>query len=39
MAALPEAATAYAIPTYTAMLDVRGLLTRTGHLRAYWEEG
>ncbi len=35
----PAGARLFIIPTYTAMLDVRGLLTRAGHLRAYWEEG
>jgi UDP-N-acetylmuramyl tripeptide synthase len=28
----------FIIPTYTAMLDVRGVLARLGHVRQYWEE-
>jgi UDP-N-acetylmuramyl tripeptide synthase len=35
----PTGARLFIIPTYTAMLDVRGMLTRLGYLRAYWEEG
>jgi UDP-N-acetylmuramyl tripeptide synthase len=27
----------FVLPTYTAMLDVRGVLTRLGHVKAYWE--
>lgn len=28
----------FVIPTYTAMLDVRSVLTRLGHVKPYWEE-
>ncbi len=28
----------FVVPTYTAMLDVRGVLTRLGHVNPYWEE-
>ena len=28
----------FIVPTYTAMLDVRGVLTRLGHVKPYWEE-
>ncbi|HEY8685673.1 MAG TPA: MurT ligase domain-containing protein [Chloroflexota bacterium] len=28
----------FVVPTYTAMLDVRGVLTRLGHVKPYWEE-
>lgn len=33
----PPGETLYVLPTYTAMLDLRGILTRQGHLRPYWE--
>jgi UDP-N-acetylmuramyl tripeptide synthase len=28
----------FVVPTYTAMLDVRSVLTRLGHVKPYWEE-
>jgi UDP-N-acetylmuramyl tripeptide synthase len=28
----------FIIPTYTALLDIRDVLTRRGHVRPYWEE-
>jgi lipid II isoglutaminyl synthase (glutamine-hydrolysing) len=28
----------FIVPTYTAMLDVRSVLTRLGHVKPYWEE-
>jgi UDP-N-acetylmuramyl tripeptide synthase len=34
----PERGTLYVVPTYTAMLDIRGVLTRRGLIKAYWEE-
>jgi lipid II isoglutaminyl synthase (glutamine-hydrolysing) len=30
--------TIYVLPTYTAMLAMRGLLQRTGYVRGFWEE-
>jgi UDP-N-acetylmuramyl tripeptide synthase len=33
----PSGGRLFVIPTYTAMLDVRGVLTRLGHVQAYWE--
>lgn len=30
--------TLHALPTYTALLDLRGLLTERGHTSAYWEK-
>jgi UDP-N-acetylmuramyl tripeptide synthase len=30
--------TVYALPTYTAMLSMRALLQRTGHVRGFWED-
>nr|PZN69563.1 MAG: hypothetical protein DIU55_12835 [Bacillota bacterium] len=27
----------YILPTYTAMLEIRGLIARKGHVRKYWE--
>jgi UDP-N-acetylmuramyl tripeptide synthase len=33
-AAAPEPL--YAVPTYTALLELRELLTRRGHAEAYW---
>jgi hypothetical protein len=33
----PEGAEAYALCTYTAMLELRALLVRRGWLRPYWE--
>jgi UDP-N-acetylmuramyl tripeptide synthase len=37
LATLPPGETLYAVLTYTAMLALRRVLTRRGHLRAYWE--
>lgn len=34
----PEGGRLFIIPTYTALLDVRDLLSRLGHVRQYWEE-
>ena len=36
LAATPAGNTLYALPTYTAMLDLRGVLTQRGHTAAYW---
>jgi UDP-N-acetylmuramyl tripeptide synthase len=33
----PEGQTLYVLPTYTAMLELREVLTRDGALRRYWE--
>jgi UDP-N-acetylmuramyl tripeptide synthase len=30
--------TLFVLPTYTAMLDIRAVLTALGHVRPYWEE-
>ena len=38
-AATPESQTLFILPTYTAMLELRGVLTRDGSLRPYWEGG
>ncbi len=38
-AATPQAETLFILPTYTAMLELRGVLTREGSLRPYWEAG
>jgi len=35
----PVGATLYVVPTYTAMLAVRGELERRGHAQHYWEQG
>lgn len=35
---LNEGEVLFVVPTYTAMLDVRGVLTRLGHVKPYWEE-
>ena len=37
--AAPPGATIYALPTYTAMLDLRGDLVRRGVTHNFWEEG
>ncbi|GAC1514191.1 MAG: MurT ligase domain-containing protein [Chloroflexota bacterium] len=34
----PPGETLFVIPTYTALLDVRRVLTKMGHARAFWEE-
>jgi UDP-N-acetylmuramyl tripeptide synthase len=33
----PQGETLFVLPTYTAMLELRSVLTRDGALRAYWE--
>ncbi|HLG74200.1 MAG TPA: Mur ligase family protein [Chloroflexota bacterium] len=38
LAATPAGATAYAVPTYTAMLDLRAALAQLGVVRQYWED-
>jgi UDP-N-acetylmuramyl tripeptide synthase len=35
---LPAGATLYALPTYTAMLDLRAELARRGWVRPFWED-
>ncbi|HEU5102179.1 MAG TPA: MurT ligase domain-containing protein [Roseiflexaceae bacterium] len=35
---LPAAATLYALPTYTAMLELRAELARRGWVRPFWED-
>ncbi|MCL4535654.1 MAG: DUF1727 domain-containing protein [Bacteroidetes bacterium] len=34
----PEGETLYLLPTYTAMLEVRGKLAEAGHLPPFWED-
>ncbi|MHB8992563.1 MAG: MurT ligase domain-containing protein [Chloroflexota bacterium] len=34
----PEGETLYLMPTYTAMLEVRGKLAEAGHLAPFWED-
>ena len=34
----PEGETLYLLPTYTAMLDVRGSLAAAGHTSQFWED-
>lgn len=36
--AVPEGGTAVALPTYTAMLDLRRILERLGAVRGFWED-
>ena len=38
IAATPDGQTAYAVPTYTAMLDLRRALASTGAVRQFWED-
>ena len=38
LAATPLGQTLFALPTYTAMLDLRWELTRRGHTEAYWSD-
>jgi lipid II isoglutaminyl synthase (glutamine-hydrolysing) len=38
LARLPEGATLYALPTYTAMLELRAELVRRGWARPFWED-
>lgn len=35
---LPEGGRAYILPTYTAMLDLRGILTAQGVVEAFWQQ-
>ena len=35
--ATPEGETLFILPTYTAMLELRAVLTRQGALRPYWQ--
>jgi UDP-N-acetylmuramyl tripeptide synthase len=37
-AATPEGETLFVLPTYTAMLELRAVLTREGALRPYWQD-
>lgn len=37
LAATPPGETLYALPTYTAMLDLRALLADRGHVERFWE--
>ncbi|HKS70114.1 MAG TPA: MurT ligase domain-containing protein, partial [Ktedonobacterales bacterium] len=37
LAATPEGETLYAVPTYTAMLELRAALERAGYVPHYWE--
>ncbi|HET7035041.1 MAG TPA: MurT ligase domain-containing protein, partial [Thermomicrobiaceae bacterium] len=36
--AVPPGGTAYVLPTYTALLDLRAILTERGAVGAFWEE-
>ncbi|MBI4499477.1 MAG: DUF1727 domain-containing protein [Chloroflexi bacterium] len=36
---VPPGDTLYVLPTYTAMLEIRTLLTRLGYLAPYWKRG
>jgi UDP-N-acetylmuramyl tripeptide synthase len=38
LAAAEPAETVYVLPTYTAMLALRGILQRTGYVRGFWED-
>jgi len=38
LAATPDGNTLHALPTYTAMLDLRSVLTERGHTSAYWSD-
>lgn len=35
---LPKGKTLYILPTYTAMLKLRQILTKMGHVRSFWED-
>jgi hypothetical protein len=37
--ATPEGETLFILPTYTAMLELRAVLTRHGSLEPYWHRG
>ncbi len=38
LALVPPGGTLYALPTYTAMLELRALLARRGHVGRFWED-
>jgi hypothetical protein len=38
LAAARPGETVYVLPTYTAMLGLRDLLRRTGHVKGFWED-
>jgi hypothetical protein len=38
IAAVPSGGTLYAMPTYTAMLELRGELARRGLVAPFWED-
>ena len=38
LARLPSGATLYALPTYTAMLELRAEMARRGWVRPFWED-
>jgi hypothetical protein len=38
LAQLPQGATLYTLPTYTAMLELRAELARRGWVRPFWED-
>jgi lipid II isoglutaminyl synthase (glutamine-hydrolysing) len=38
VASTPFDGTLFVVPTYTALLDVRNILSRQGYARSYWEE-
>ena len=37
LTATPPGGTLYVVPTYTALLEIRGELERRGYARRYWE--
>jgi hypothetical protein len=38
VAAVPEGGTAYVLPTYTAMLDLRQVLADLGAVETFWKQ-
>jgi len=38
LALTPAGSRLYIVPTYTALLDVRAVLTASGHVKAYWKD-
>jgi hypothetical protein len=38
LSAVPKGGTLYAMPTYTAMLELRGELARRGLVAPFWED-
>lgn len=38
LALTPSGNRLYIVPTYTALLDVRAVLTASGHVKAYWKD-